>query len=160
METAPQPEKVAPKEKAISEPYQKLVRDLFKKFRERPDQPKYSYADQHLLAEKSSAAQAAYLSEKTEENRIAAEAAKDEFLESKSDKKHISTVWTPLAAAKYYLESEEAEIIPKEKMEEMMGKIENIYVDLDMARDKQNIDDELIEKVLKVMEEIETNLNK
>lgn len=159
METAPQPEKVAPKEKAVSEPYQKLARDLFRKFRERPDQPEYSYADQHLLAEKSSAAEAAYRTEKTEANRMAAEAAKDEFLKSKSDKKHISTVWTPLAAAKYYLESEESENVPKEKREELMSKIENIYVDLDIARDKQNIDDELIEKVLKVMDEIEINLN-
>lgn len=159
METAPQPEKVAPKEKAVSEPYQKLVRDLFKKFRERPDQPKYSYADQHLLAEKSSSAEAAYQAEKTEANRLAAEAAKNEFLKSKADKKHISTVWTPLAAAKYYLESEEAETVPKEKRAELMSKIENIYVDLDIARDKQNIDDELIEKVLEVMNEIEINLN-
>lgn len=158
METAPQPEKVAPKEKVISEPYQKLVRDLFRKFRERPDQPKYSYADQHLLAEKSAETQEAFQKEKTETNRIAAEAAKDEFLNSKSDKKHISTVWTPLAAAKYYLESEESEIIPKEKREELIGKIENIYVDLDIARDKQNIDDELIEKVLRVMGEVEINL--
>lgn len=159
METAPQPEKVAPKEKVISEPYQKLVRDLFKRFRERPDQPKYSYEEQHLLAEKSSKAEAAYQIEKTEESRLLSEAAKKEFLESKSDKKHISTVWTPLAAAKYYLESEEAGIIPDDRRKELMGKIENIYVDLDIARDKQNIDDELIEKVLNVMGEIENNLN-
>lgn len=158
METAPQPEKIAPKEKVASDPYQKLVRNLFKRFRERPDQPEYSYADQHLLAEKSSKTEAAYQAEKTEANRIAAEAAKDEFLKSKSDKKHISTVWTPLAAAKYYLEDAESASIPKEKKEELMGKIENIYVDLDIARDKQNIDDELIQRVLKVMDEIEINL--
>lgn len=158
METAPQPEKIAPQEKKALGAYRGMVLKFFKNFRERPDQPEYSYADQHLLAEKSSEAEAAYQAEKTETNRIAAEAAKDEFLKSKSDKKHISTVWTPLAAAKYYLEDEEAGSIPKEKREELLGKIDNLYVDLDIAREKENISDELIEKVLNVMDEIEINL--
>jgi len=152
METAPKRENNPP------EPYRRLVTDLFRKFREKPDQPKYSYAEQHVLAAESERTQSAWDKEKTEEAKRLAEEAQRKFLESKEDKKHVSTIWAPLLAAKLYLESDKTKSVSEERKKELIAKVEDLYVDLDVAREKENISDELVQKVLGVMDEIEINL--
>lgn len=101
-----------------------------------------SYQEQNLLAKKSA---------KSEE-------AARMFSESKKDKKHINAIFGPLGIARFYLESEESEFIPEAKRKELIGKIEDLYADLEIAREQENISDELIDKTLGVMDEIEIYL--
>lgn len=107
----------------------------FKNFLARPDEPKYSYKEQHELAGKKE-------SEK-------------EFLESKGDKKHISAIWAPLLYAKLFLESEEANYISKIEKEELLNKIADLIKELAIARQQENISDEFVKKVTSFIEELE-----
>lgn len=152
METLGQPEDIASSEETPSD--RERVLRLIEKFEQRPDQPKYSYKDQYLLAKESARTAAIFQKEKTESAEVESKEAEKKFLESKEDKKHINAISTPLVAALDYLESEESESILKEKRKELIDKIKDLYADLGIASEEENISDELISKTLGVMGEI------
>lgn len=138
METLGQPEDIASSEKTLRE----LALKSFINFWGKKDESSYSYEEQNLLAKKSAESE---------------EAAR-RFLESKNDKKHINAIFAPLGTALFYLESEESEFIPEVRRKELIDKIKDLYADLDIAREQENISDELISKTLDVMDEIKIYL--
>jgi len=157
MEKNPSSEHSSPEQKKQS-PRDSLLK-FFNRYRARPDIPKYSYAEQGDLGKKSEEAQQRFLKEKTVEAKRASEIAAKQFLESKEDKKHISTIWAPIAAAQYFLRSEDANYIPEENRADLLQKIDGLMKNLEEARKKENISDELVREVLSFMAEVEKQLN-
>ncbi len=158
MEQTPSPDK-GPSEKKEKSPKINVLA-FFDRYRARPDIPKYSYKEQSELAKKSEEARNRFSEEATPEAREASEAAARRFLESKEDKKHVSTIWAPLAAAQYFLRSEDAKEISETVRTELLQKIDQIMVKLEEARKQEHISDELVSEVLAFMNEAENQLNK
>lgn len=150
-----------PQEKSPESGPKSWKESMFKSFasyRARPDQPKYSYEEQHKLAEKSAAASKKFQSEKTPEARKEAEEAAKVFLESKADKKHVGTMWVPLMAAQNFLRSEEAAAIEESERQKLANDAENLLKELEEAREKEHISDELVQKTLSFMNELESQV--
>lgn len=97
--------------------------------------------------------------EKTKELSRLRQEAEERFLESKSDKKHITSVMVPLQTFKFFLESKEANTISEIEKGELKNKTNELLEELGVARQKQDIPDQLIEKVLSFLDEAEIYLN-
>lgn len=157
MEKTPSPEKASSEKAQKSQ--KEILRDFFNRYRIRPDTPKYSYEEQSELGKKSEEARKKFTKEGTPEAEQESKAAAEEFLESKADKKHVSTMWAPLAAAQYFLGSEEAKEISEANRTELLNKIGDLLKKLEEARQKQHISDELVAEALDFMDEMEAVLH-
>jgi hypothetical protein len=155
METGPKKEK-SPEGEPKSR--KEALLTFFASYRARPDQPKFSYEDQHKLAERSAAASEKFDREKTPEAKKEAEAAAKIFLESKEDKKHVGTMWVPLMASQSFLESEDAKELSEAERERLSSEAAKLMDELKEAQQKEHISDELVKKTLDFMDEMESQI--
>lgn len=137
---------------------EKRVLSFFNSYRARPDKPKYSYEEQNILGKKMEEARKRFEDTKNPEDKKELDELSAEFLEGKKDKKHISTLWTPLLAAQLYLEDEGRKKLSAEAQTAMRGKIDELLAKLDEARAQEHMSDELIAESLDFMNKFENYL--
>ncbi len=148
------------KEGSGSEPekdiaYRNKVLELFNNYRARPDTPKYTYEEQDMLGGKMEQARKKFETGKDPEAAKELETLSAEFLESKRDKKHISTLWPPLMAAQVYLERAGEPKIPAEIKSALDDELQRLMKRMEEAREQKNMSDELVAESLDFMNKFE-----